>query len=334
MSGRGIDKKQDANQVKGRWGELLAAFAFPDHWVVRPLPQDYGIDLQVEIFNPEPGPVDGRRFRSTGGHFSCQVKTTDLASPAEDKVSFSVSTADLHLSELMGAASPLLLLLVERPTRSIRYLCLTDYVDKVLNLEQPKWREQTTATVYIPRRNEIRLDLGSELEAHWQYFAGLGLRAKLYAAANQFRFLGRRLDRAVEGFVQNEPSSSFELRDLARRAESVNAAWQEALAAVEGAGLRDLRASDSPVAGLFENLREMMDAAQGAYEPSRTEILRVIETETNDEDETLAAQRDFEVAAIRASSYFATATAIGDIYEDTHRLVGLSPEPTVFDIVT
>lgn len=333
MADHGIDKRQDSNQAKGRLGELLAAFAFPSHWVVRPLPHDYGIDLQVEIFNPEPGLPSGQRFRSTGGHFSCQVKTTDQKPSADDKISFSLRTADLHLSDLMGAASPLLLLLVERSTKSIHYVCLTDYVDKILTVSHPNWRKQSTTTIYIPRRNEIRLDDDGDLQAHWQYFAGLGLRANLYAAANRFHFVGRKLHREVEDFMQYAPYPLSGRATLARRVESIHNAWQEALGAVEAPGLSDLRASHSPVAGVFANVDSHMEAIQEAYAPARAEVLRVLALTTPSESEFLAAQRDFELAATRADVYFGAATVVGDVYEETHRLVGLFPDPIPYDIV-
>ncbi|MFG6402494.1 DUF4365 domain-containing protein [Microbacterium sp. P04] len=327
------EKLQDQNQLKGRWGELLAAFAFPAHWVVRPLPQDYGIDLQVEVFQPDLSDESGRRFRSTGGHFACQVKTTDAVSKGPNTVSFSAKTADLRLSELMGAASPLILLHVERPTRTIRYLCLTDYVEKILNVDQPGWRDQETITVYLPARNEIRLDDGARLDAHWQYFTGLALRAKLYAAANQFRYVAQRLQQAVEDFVRGAPYPPGEANELEHYSHEVDRAVREAISSVETASLVDLRASDSPFAGLFDNVALALAEIKKSYLPAMARLSRVLNADAKNETELKAAQGGFELAITEANVYFEVATAVGRIYEETHRLVALFAEPLEWDIV-
>ncbi|ALJ18421.1 DUF4365 domain-containing protein [Microbacterium sp. No. 7] len=153
-------KTQTEAQLKGRWGELVAAFAFPAHWIVRPLPHDFGIDLQVEVFKElPPDSKERQRYRATGGHFSCQVKTQESVRTKSDTVVFSASTTDLLLAETMGASAPLVLLLVDRETRDLYYLCLTDYIPYVLDGAGSAWRSQGSVTLEIPTKKVVPLNV-------------------------------------------------------------------------------------------------------------------------------------------------------------------------------
>lgn len=117
-------KLQDENQVKGRYGELLAAFTFPPHWIVRPIPDDYGLDLELEVFHEVAARADGtRRYQTRGEHLYLQVKTTDalemtvLPRTGANELpiaKFRMSTSDLKLVDLMGASVPVVLILVDR----------------------------------------------------------------------------------------------------------------------------------------------------------------------------------------------------------------------------
>lgn len=188
-------KLQDENQVKGRYGELLAAFTFPPHWIVRPIPDDYGLDLELEVFHEVAARADGtRRYQTRGEHLYLQVKTTDtlevtvLPRTGANELpvaKFRMSTSDLKLVDLMGASVPVVLLLVDKGRNKIYYVCLTDYVSHYLDLEKTGWRDQTTVNILIPLRNELIASGEAEkLNEHWSYFSRLARRSKLYSAFN------------------------------------------------------------------------------------------------------------------------------------------------------
>lgn len=188
-------KLQDENQVKGRYGELLAAFTFPPHWIVRPIPDDYGLDLELEVFHEVAARADGtRRYQTRGEHLYLQVKTTDalemtvLPRTGANELpiaKFRMSTSDLKLVDLMGASVPVVLILVDRGKNKIYYVCLTDYVSHYLDLEKTRWRDQTTVNILVPLRNELIASGEAEkLGEHWSYFSRLARRSKLYSAFN------------------------------------------------------------------------------------------------------------------------------------------------------
>lgn len=222
-SGPDWDKKlQDENQVKGRYGELLAAFAFPPHWVVRPIPDDYGLDLELEVFHEVTRRENGvRRYQTRGEHLYLQVKTTDSLqtqllkrheSAGLPVVTFQMSTTDLKLVELMGASVPVVLLLVDRSENKIYYVCLTDYVSHYLDVENANWRSQNSVKIYVPQRNQLTTSGDSnELAEHWNYFFRLARRSKLYSAFNLIHHYKEELRYAFPrgGFDGPEPTAEY-----------------------------------------------------------------------------------------------------------------------------
>ncbi|RKQ94588.1 uncharacterized protein DUF4365 [Mycolicibacterium mucogenicum 261Sha1.1M5] len=193
-------KLQDENQVKGRYGEMLAVFAFPPEWVVRPIPDDFGLDLELEVFHEVDSRPNGvRRYQTRGEHLYMQVKTTDSLKTTKlerkrpatclEVASFQMKTADLMLVESMGASVPVVLLLVDRTSNRIFYVCLTDYVSHYLESATPNWRERSRVEIYLPLRNELKPSGDpADLAAHWSYFSRLAGRGKLYSAFNLIYF--------------------------------------------------------------------------------------------------------------------------------------------------
>lgn len=324
-------KFQTENQLKGRWGELIAAFGFPAHWVVRPLSHDYGIDLQVEVFEPTRDSTGSTRYRTTGGHLACQVKTTETVLSNEGSITFVTETADLRLAESMGASAPLLLLLVERSTRLIYYLCLNDYVAKILDHTHESWRTQGSVTLKVPQRNVLDLKDATELALHWQYFRGLAYRSKLYAAASSFVLASAEIDVALEDWMTRAPFTRDEnavMQSVARRFDD---ALTAGLAAINSDSLDDLREDGSPYAGMFDILRVAREGILASYPLARRDLLDD-GLENTDDDAFSRVQGEFEVAANRAAMYFRTTPTIGRIYEQTHREAALRATRIPYDV--
>ncbi|MBU8867816.1 DUF4365 domain-containing protein [Paenarthrobacter aromaticivorans] len=188
-----MTKFQDENQLKGRFGELLAAFAFPPEWVVRPIQYDYGLDLEVEVFHAIPSSDRRQKYQTWGEHSYLQVKTTDNVSFGKYKGSdketevlkFLIETTELRLVEAMGASVPVILFVVDRANLQVFYICLNDYISKILTPCNPAWRDQRMVTLYIPVRNQIKVsDKEFDPTSHWGYFARTARRSKIYSAAN------------------------------------------------------------------------------------------------------------------------------------------------------
>lgn len=170
-------------QIVGDRGELIAKTAFPNTWVVRDLPSDYGLDLNIEVFGRGEG---SDRLLTTGQHLYAQVKSTGegLSSAyvgGSRLLTPSVPMKTINTVAAMGAAVPVLLLYVDVQTKAVYWLCLNDYIDKVLRPGSPDYSKSDSVTVYIDPRNL----LDSESDRFWMVEA-LSQRAKLYAAFHLF----------------------------------------------------------------------------------------------------------------------------------------------------
>lgn len=321
-------KYQSDNQVKGRWGELIAAFAFPEHWVVRPLPHDFGIDLQVEVFIPvededEDEKKDERvaRYRATGGHLACQVKTTEAVTVTADSVLFKLDTSDLRLAESMGSSAPLLLMLVDRSTRLVHYLRLTDYISVVLNKRTPLWRSQLTHQVVIPLTNRLDLDAPESLPAHWSYLQNLAFRAKLYSVSASFVYVGRELEYVLDSL---QASTSLGHAQFASDFARAVAVYGEALDACDAAIAQELTAADSPHAGLFGSAMRWRESAPLNLQQARA-LFAAIDPDALNTAELEEQQQAVARQIWFGASSFSAVTAIPGTYEQVLRSTRVIP---------
>ena len=133
----------------------------PREWVVRELTPDYGLDLDVELFEKEDGEIV-----TLGERFYVQVKGTtnanykDVKIDAEGQVmekkciSFPIDTALLKLVERVGDSLPILLSVVDVNTEEAYFISLNDYVNFVL-CDDEKWRIKKLKQYIFRVRTEL-----------------------------------------------------------------------------------------------------------------------------------------------------------------------------------
>ena len=159
---------------------------FPKEWVIREYTADYGIDLDVELFEE----CNDGVYITKGEHILFQVKTTNDIEVKDLKVysktnsdncifkvvKYPLDTALLATVEKMGSAVPVLLCLVDNVEREGYFVCLNDYIDKILISQKPDYDRQGTVTINIPIENRIS---SGTVAIEWY-----GKRAKLYSFFN------------------------------------------------------------------------------------------------------------------------------------------------------
>lgn len=162
--------------------------ALPSEWVQRTISPDYGLDIDLELFGYEDGVCV-----TLGEHVYLQVKGTEHANygtvhPFGNKfytdeeakgldwsvLKFTIDVAELLLVERMGAAIPVLLIVVDLQKNQAFYICLNDYIKHVLPYQNPGFRKQETVTIYIPTDNVLTVDTSNI--CLWY-----GKRAKLFS---------------------------------------------------------------------------------------------------------------------------------------------------------
>jgi Domain of unknown function (DUF4365) len=215
-------KRKSESQVIGEEGIRIIKGLLPAHWTPREYQPDYGIDLAVELFEQSGHDKFGRAVYDTlGEHLFLQVKACDSLKVGELKVRgrtnvelvdakiaavedgneavvsvfpFQMETPELVTVQRMGAAVPVLLTLVDVGAGRAYFVCLNDYIDKVLLPIDPDYAEQESKVVYVPERNHIVS--GEDGLVPLRFYAK---RAKLMAAFEKFRYQRHQLD-----YVDNE----------------------------------------------------------------------------------------------------------------------------------
>ncbi|MDO7084757.1 DUF4365 domain-containing protein [Pseudocolwellia sp. AS88] len=198
-------KQRSLNQVKEDISVRVLRDKLPKEWVIHSYGADYGIDFVVELFDF----IDENEniAETLGENFFVQLKSSDcikysarkaykrenvakgnLTENKDDFVEIPVAKFQLDMSDIltiqsMGIAIPVLLILVDTNTERAFFVCLNDYIDKVLIPEDPDYASKGKKTIYIPTSNEI-LDEEDALIALRAY----GKRSKMYGAFSLFNY--------------------------------------------------------------------------------------------------------------------------------------------------
>lgn len=190
-------KKRSKAHIIGEKGVNILRELFPENWVVREYYPDYGIDLSVELFDEED--------RTKGEFLLFQVKGTEKLDIKklkcysrmnvekeykEDKTKFCTIEVikyqldvDLLTSvEKIGNAVIVILCVVDIQTKNTYFVCLNDYIEKILIPKNEKFQDQTTVTINIPVENCLNSEKGKTI-IEWY-----GKRAKLYAFFNKVHY--------------------------------------------------------------------------------------------------------------------------------------------------
>lgn len=198
-------KQRSLSQVKEDISVRILREKIPQAWVVHSYGADYGIDCVVELFDFID--ADKKVAETLGENFFVQLKSSDcieyavrkaygrgnvakgnLTEDRDDFVEIQVAKFQLDMSDIltiqsMGIAIPVLLILVDTNSKRAFFICLNDYIDKILIPEDPNYASKGSKTIYIPTANEI-LDEEDALIALRAY----GKRSKMYGAFSLFNY--------------------------------------------------------------------------------------------------------------------------------------------------
>lgn len=235
-------KRRVKQHLHGEFGVTRVRSVLPSHWVVRELNPDYGLDVHIETFAKVP--ENETVWEALGEHVFAQVKNEDgvkittitpyrgldskphdllPAETAEDiepmqVVSYSLETDEIETIRQMGSAVPVLLLVVDKKTGTTYYICLNDWIAKVLPVFCPEWRDQKSVVVHIPVGNVLSSD-----GRGWNYLSILAKRPKYYGAFVEFgkyvtemHYAFRPIDYSLEISYGATPDLTSQLRSYKR----------------------------------------------------------------------------------------------------------------------
>ncbi|WP_029140171.1 DUF4365 domain-containing protein [Citromicrobium sp. JLT1363] len=224
-------KKQSEQHLIDRAGQELLKSKLPKHWVLREYRPDYGLDFALEIFSEGEETGKSKTYETLGEHLFIQLKTVEKPNTSELKVysrgnvekapesldkkelvcildtyAFSLEVSELATVERMGVGVPVLLVLADLENERCSFVCLNDYVDKILIPKHADYRSAGRRTIHVPWRNEIGTETGL-IALRWY-----AKRPKLFAAFQRFVYQYAEL-----GWAQTEDELEELSRYFARR---------------------------------------------------------------------------------------------------------------------
>lgn len=201
-------KQRSEQHLIDQEGEQLFRSKLPRHWVIREYRPDYGLDFAIEVFKADQE-AEGRpaTYETLGEHLFVQLKSIgapeakplaifgrgNVEKGAEaldrtDKVTdvdtyrFQLETSELVTVERMGFGVPVLLVISDLTARRCSFVCLNDYIDKILIPRHEDYRVKQSRTIHVPTRNEVGTEHGL---AALRWYAK---RPKLLAAFQRFTY--------------------------------------------------------------------------------------------------------------------------------------------------
>lgn len=188
--------------------ETILRNKIPEEWVLHRYAPDYGIDFVVETFEY----IDNKHniAETLGEFFFVQLKSTESTERetltvksryniekykdvnTSEKAEISVIKYPLEIDEIitvqsMGVSVPVVLFLVDLTTENVFFICLNDYIEKILYTEQ-KLNHRSSITLYIPKDNNID---SKRCLCHLSFLAR---RSKLFGAFNKFNYQRHELN--------------------------------------------------------------------------------------------------------------------------------------------
>ena len=205
-------KKRSRQHIIDQNAQELLRKQLPKHWVLRSYHPDYGIDYALEVFKDDGSDV----FQTLGEHVFVQLKGIGQATISKkvlkergnvekgalqegaetvaemEVISFSLETSELVTVQRMGAAVPVLLVIADLSRSRCHFVCLNDYIDKLLiPMHRDDYAATKSRTIHVPVRNQVADEAVGLTALRWY-----AKRAKLYAAFQKFVFQQAELEYA------------------------------------------------------------------------------------------------------------------------------------------
>jgi Domain of unknown function (DUF4365) len=208
-------KRRNLQHLTDQAGSRLLESCLPPHWVLRPYRPDYGLDYSLEIFKPVQSLTSQHgTFETLGEHLFVQLKSTrstttrvrklynrynvekrretldksDLVGVLEVTVQ-PLESSELATIERMGVGAPVLLILADLASQCCYFLCVNDYIDKILAPRFGVGATSRTRSLDVPTANVLTRGGKGEYALRWY-----GKRAKLYSAFQRFTFQNSNLE--------------------------------------------------------------------------------------------------------------------------------------------
>lgn len=176
----------------------------PKEWVIREFNRpDYGIDIVIELFDK----IDDEISETLGEFIYVQVKSVKTLTVASEKIynvenvakgiwkedkseyikldviKYVFDTDSVYTIQSLGGSVSVLLFVVDISTEDVYFICLNDYIDKIILPKNPDYSNQSSHTITIPTLNKLQnTDISNNALKFY------GKRAKLLSAFSKFSY--------------------------------------------------------------------------------------------------------------------------------------------------
>jgi hypothetical protein len=200
-------------------GQRLLRARLPRHWVLREYRPDYGLDYSLEVFrDPSGKDTKHQTYETLGEHLFIQLKTVEDATTGFLKIygrynvekrretlnkddlvgeletiRIQIETSELVTVERMGMGVPVLLVVADLADQRCYFVCLNDYIDKILIPRHEDYTRKESRTVHVPNANEVCDERRGAAAIRWY-----SQRPKLYAAFQRFGYQYVELQYAMD----------------------------------------------------------------------------------------------------------------------------------------
>lgn len=195
-------------------GQKLFRSQVPPHWVVHEYRPDYGIDFTLEVFSKSKEKKSATTYETLGEHVFIQLKSVNETNIRTLKlyerksvekfsdgsgnevlvgeintVRFQLEIQELVTVERMGVGVPVLLVVADLSKEKCYFVCLNDYIDKILIPRHQNYRNKATRSIHIPVLNDLTCLNSGNPAIRWY-----AKRPKLFAAFQRFVFQQAELE--------------------------------------------------------------------------------------------------------------------------------------------
>jgi hypothetical protein len=206
-------KKRSEQHLIDAAGIELLKQSIPPHWVLREYRPDYGLDYSLEIFAEARATRGGATYETLGEHLFMQLKSSrettakplrlfgrvNVEKSREElnkgdcvgellTIRYPIETSELVTIERMGVGVPVLLVVADLAKKKCHFVCLNDYIDKILTPRE-NYAEEESKTIHVPLQNEVGTPDVGHVALRWY-----AKRAKLYAAFQRFVYQAAELE--------------------------------------------------------------------------------------------------------------------------------------------
>lgn len=156
MSNHERPVRPETKQTEKKAVKMVEDFFNELYWATNPASEeDYGVDLFVTVFEPEPP------HASTPVDFCVQVKGTRRLAVDDDHLLWSIEKK--HIRYWLERPLPVLFLLCDVVQERIYWLWVKKYLSDELPHIKPNWKEYEKVTLQIPRTNCLTRESSTDL---------------------------------------------------------------------------------------------------------------------------------------------------------------------------